>query len=179
MCRIHRSALLIPAVWLAGCAATGPPLQVVESVNLSRYAGKWYEIASYPAPFQEGCVGTTAEYSIREDGLVRVVNRCHDESLGGPVREVVGTARVVGPETNARLKVCFFWPFEGDYWIIDLGKDYEYAVVGEPRRRYLWILGRKPTMADAQYRQIVERLPAQGYDPDKLVRTCQPDHCTR
>ena len=181
--KIVRTKKLLAAAFalglVGGCGAFHSPLEVVDSVDIARYAGKWYEIARYPNSFERGCVGVTAEYTPRDDGRIDVVNTCIESSLDGPSREIRGTARVVDSTTNAKLKVSFFWPFEGDYWIIDLGKDYEYAVVGEPRRRYLWILGRKPTMADAQYRQIVERLPAQGYDPDKLVRTCQPDHCTR
>ncbi|MHC4672384.1 MAG: lipocalin family protein [Planctomycetota bacterium] len=161
-----------------GCAAPHPPLDVVEFVDLNRYVGRWYEIANYPAPFQAGCTGTMAEYILQNDGMIKVVNSCHDESLNGPLRQVKGTARVVDSGTNVKLKVCFFWPFEGDYWIIDLGSDYEYAVIGVPNRRFLWILSRTPTIGGDVYQQIVGRLPAKGYDPSKLVRTVQPGNKT-
>jgi apolipoprotein D and lipocalin family protein len=155
-------------------AATGPPLQTVPSVDLSRYAGTWYEIASYAQRFQKGCTGTSATYTLRDDGNVDVLNRCARDSLGGRVTIARGRARVVDTNTNAKLKVSFFWPFWGDYWIIDLGRDYEYAVVGHPGRKYLWILSRTPAMDTTAYEGILERLRAQGYDTSRLVRTVQP-----
>jgi apolipoprotein D and lipocalin family protein len=161
-------------VLLMGCASPAySPLTVVDHVDLERYAGKWYEIARYPAPFQKGCVSTTAEYTIRSDGKIRVVNRCRQDSLHGRQRSAEGVARVVNPQTNAKLKVCFFWPFEGDYWIIDLDDDYRWAVVGEPRRRYLWILSRTPTMAQDVYEDILSSLPARHYDANRLRMTPQ------
>lgn len=162
-------------VWSSGCApVTGEPLEVVENVDVERYMGKWYEIASYPAPFQQGCVGSTAEYELRDDGTVRVVNRCYDGSFEGSLRRVEGTARVVDQETNARLKVSFFWPFEGDYQIIDLDADYQWVVVGEPSRTFLWILSRTPTLESDVYESILARLPSNGYDPARLNLTPQP-----
>jgi apolipoprotein D and lipocalin family protein len=158
---------------IAGCAASGPPLEVVNYVDLDRYAGTWYEIARYPASFQEGCVGVTAEYTMRDDGRIDVVNRCFEESFDGPQRSVEGVARVVDEQTNARLKVTFFWPFEGDYYIIDLDEDYQWAVVGEPSRKYLWILSRTPTLDEAVYQSIISRLPERNYDPARLQITPQ------
>lgn len=157
-----------------GCSMSSEPLQTVEYVDLDRYAGTWYEIARYPASFQEGCVAVTAEYAKRDDGRIDVVNRCLDGSLEGPERSVEGVARLADTETNARLKVTFFWPFEGDYYIIDLDDQYQWAVVGEPKRKYLWILSRTPTMPPALYDSIVARLPARNYDPARLQLTPQP-----
>ena len=150
-----------------------PELEVVDSVDLNRYLGKWYEIASYPAWFQKGCVASTAEYSLLPDGKIRVVNRCHTDRLDGPLKESVGKAEVIDVQTNAKLKVWFFWPFKGNYWIIDLDDDYRWAVVGEPKRKYLWILSRTPTVDRTLYQNILARLPAKGYDPSKLRRTSQ------
>jgi apolipoprotein D and lipocalin family protein len=158
---------------LVGCSSQ-PPLDVVDRVELDRYMGKWYEIARYPTSFQEGCVGSTAEYSLKEDGAVRVVNRCRKADKA-EFDEIEGTARVVDPATNAKLKVTFFWPFSGDYWIIDLGEDYEYSVVGEPRRKYLWILSRSPEMDEGTYTAILNRLPEKGYDPSRLIRAPGPE----
>jgi len=158
---------------VAGCGVCFPPLEVVECVELSRYAGKWYEIASYPQIFHAGCTGTTAEYTLRDDGTVRVANACNGGSLDGPVKRIEGTARVADPTTNAKLKVSFFPPFEADYWIIDLGPDYEYAVVSDPSRRSLWILSRTPTLDEATYQGILDRISAKGFDIDRLVRTLQ------
>lgn len=154
-------------------AQNKPALEVVDSVDLQRYLGKWYEIASYPAWFQKGCTGSTAEYSLLSDGKIQVVNRCRKKSLQGPLKESKGKAEVVDTATNAKLKVWFLWPFKGDYWIIELGDDYQYAVVGEPKRKYLWILSRTPTMDETVYEGILSRLPQKGYDPAKLQRTAQ------
>ena len=150
------------------------PLETVDAVDLDRYLGVWYEIASYPMYFQRGCTATTATYSLREDGLIKVVNRCRKRSLDGKLKEAKGRAKVVDPETNAKLKVSFFGPFWGDYWIIDLDPDSQWAVVGGPKRKYLWILSRTPQMDPAVFDEIVSRLPAKGYDPNRLNTTTQP-----
>ena len=151
-----------------------PPLEVVDKVDLERYLGKWYEIASYPAWFQRGCTASTAEYSLLDDGKIRVVNRCRKDRVDGPLKESKGKAEVV-TTTNAKLKVWFFWPFKGNYWIIDLDPDYQWVVVGEPKRKYLWLLSRTPQLDENLYRKILSRLPAKGYDPLKLNRTPQTD----
>lgn len=172
-----RLSILIGTV-VALVANTGwtkqPPLEVVEHVDLDRYLGTWYEIASYPAWFQRNCTAVTADYSLRDDGLIRVVNSCRKGSLDGPLKRSTGRARVVDRATNARLEVSFFGPFWGDYWIIDLDPDYQWAVVGGPKRKYLWILSRTPQMDPALYDEIVARLPAKGYGPDGLNKTLQP-----
>ena len=162
---------------LAGCATTStqrlqlPPLEAVSQVDLTRYVGTWFEIASFPQWFQRGCTGTTATYTARADGDIDVLNRCRDGSLDGEVRSGSGRARVIDKKTNAKLQVSFFRPFWGDYWVIDLDEDYQYAVVGPPGRDYLWILSRTPAMADASYRSILDGLEVRGYDTSRLVRT--------
>ncbi len=168
------------ALTLVGCGATTteilklPPLQTVESVNLERYVGSWYEIASYPQSFQEGCTATTANYVARDDGEIDVTNRCRKGSLDGEPSESRGRARVVDRETNAKLEVSFFPLTWGAYWIIDLAPDYSYAVVGHPSRDYLWILSRTPALDADTYSGILARLEAQGYPLDRLVKTLQP-----
>jgi len=165
---------------VTGCATSSPsgpalpPLQTVPSVELSRYVGTWYEIASYPQSFQRGCTGTTATYTLRKDGNVDVVNRCRKDTLDGRLKSARGRARVVDPQSNAELEVSFFRPFWGDYWIIDLADDYDYAVVGHPSRDYLWILSRSPAMDASTYEAILGRLEAQSYETDRLRRTLQP-----
>jgi apolipoprotein D and lipocalin family protein len=159
-----------------GCASTSgdrAPLTVVDSVDLKRYLGKWHEIASYPAWFAKDCTATTAEYTLLPDGKIQVVNRCRKGRIDGPVKESKGKAEVIDPTTNAKLKVWFFWPFRGNYWIIDLDENYQWAVVGEPTRKYLWILSRTPRMEEKVYQAIVSRLPEKGYDPTKLQRNQQ------
>ena len=157
-----------------GCASFNPPLEVVDSVDLERYSGKWYEIARYPVWFENGCVAATAEYTPRDDGKITVVNTCREETVDGPVERIEGVARVADSETNAKLRVSFFWPFEGDYWIIDLDDEYGYAVVGSPDRNTLWILSRTPTLDDDTYQGILGRLPEKGFDPERLTLTPQP-----
>ena len=172
----HVATIVAMGIIVLGCGATArdkPPLTVVAPVDLERYLGKWYEIASYPAWFQKGCSGSTAEYSLLPDGKIQVVNRCRKGRLDGPLKESKGKAEVADTTTNAKLKVWFFWPFKGNYWIIDLSPDYQWAVVGEPSRKYLWILSRKSNMDEAVYQEILERLPQKGYDPSRLSRTAQ------
>lgn len=176
----HRtSRLLLPVLLALGAVPDAaraeqlPPLRTVPHVDLARYMGTWYDIASFPQRFQKGCTGTTATYTLRPDGTVEVLNRCARESLDGKVTVAKGRAKVVDRASNAKLKVSFFWPFWGDYWVVDLGPDYEYAVVGHPNRNYLWILSRTPTMAPEVYAGILERLKAQRYDVTRLVRTLQ------
>ena len=162
------------AVFATGCHMRKDeisPLQVVPSVDLKRYTGEWHEIARFPSSFQRDCVGSKATYTLRDDGKITVLNQCYDQSLSGKLREATGTAWVVDEKTNARLKVSFFWPFAGDYWIIELGNNYEYAVIGHPERKYLWILSRTKTMKDDLYEAILSRLKAAGYDTSKLIKS--------
>jgi apolipoprotein D and lipocalin family protein len=143
-------------------------LEVVPHVELKKYLGKWYEITHLPTRFQEGCTDTTATYTLSEDGSISVLNECKRR---GKVRQAKGKAKVVDRNSGAKLKVTFFWPFYGDYWIIDLGKDYEYAVVGTPNRKNLWILSRTPQMDDKLLSQLIESVKSKGFDVTKLIKT--------
>lgn len=182
-------AAVISLVALLGCTPSTterlglPPLTTVARVDLGRYTGTWYEIASFPQSFQRGCTGTTATYTLRADGEIDVLNRCYKDTLDGELDTAQGRARVVDTVTKAKLEVSFFRPFWGDYWIIDLADDYSYAVVGHPGRDYLWILSRTPAMPDETYAAIIERLKGKGYETGRLVRTLQiasaPDEATR
>ena len=148
---------------------------MVRDVDLERYLGRWYEIASFPQRFQRGCVATTARYTRREDGRIRVENECRDGSFDVELRRIEGVAWVADPEvTNAKLRVRFFWPFSGAYWIIDLDPEYRFAAVGHPSRDYLWILSRTRTVEAATYDALLARIDAQGYDLERLQRTPQP-----
>ena len=148
-------------------------LQTVSSVDVNRYSGKWYEIASYPQRFQKGCHCTTAEYTLSPDGYLIVENRCNRGSVNGKQSYIKGKAFVEKNSGNAKLKVQFFWPFRAKYWIIDLAEDYTYAVVSHPNRKYLWILSRTPTMNDILYQRILSRLKEKGFDLSKLQVTQQ------
>ena len=176
---LQRTGMLffvVAAIWgskPAQAAGANAPLEVAPSVDLARYAGKWYEIARLPNRFQRDCTGnTTATYTLRADGKITVLNECR--KVDGRQKSAKGTARVAdakGP--NTKLKVTFFWPFSGDYWIVDLDPEYRWAVVGEPGRRYLWILSREPQMDTALYQEIVERAKQRGFDTGKLLKTRQ------
>jgi apolipoprotein D and lipocalin family protein len=162
--------LLLTLVAVFGALINGKQndLEVIPHVDLNRYVGRWYEIARLPNRFETKCAASvTATYSLRKDGRVEVVNRCRKSS--GHYTTATGKAKVVDKATNAKLTVSFFWPFYGDYWILDLGDDYEYAVVGAPNRKYLWILSRKPQMHENLYRQLLAKMAARGFKIERLM----------
>ena len=150
---------------------------VVHAVDLKQYIGLWYEIAKIPNPFQKKCVrNTTAEYTLLENGKIRVVNRCMRDN--GRIITARGIAKIADTRTNAKLKVSFvnlfglrlFW---GDYWIIGLDRDYDWAIVGDPRRKYGWILSRTPELSKDVRNRINDILTDQGYDPADFADTLQ------
>lgn len=156
------------------------PLRVVPSVDLARYAGLWYEMARLPNRFEEKCAGdVTAEYSVTGASRLRVVNRCRKKN--GEMTEAAGEARPADKKgANSRLKVRFapgflsFLPFVwGDYQIMELAPDYGHALVGDPSRKYLWILSRAPRMDEETYRKLTEAARSQGFDVSRLIRTKQ------
>ncbi len=170
------TVLLLPL--FAACAqvpANAP--QTVAAVDLPRYVGQWHEVARFPNRFEDGrglnCVDVTATYAQRPDGQIGVVNRCRNAADGGAERIADGRAYVVEGSNGARLRVTFFWPFYGDYWVIALDPDYRWVVVGDPRRDYLWVLSRTPRMDAASYARAVAAAQAQGFDVTKLQRTSQ------
>ena len=175
----NRTGLLIGASILTGLAflALKPqkntPLETVPYVDLKKYAGTWYEIASFPQRFQKGCHCTKAEYTLHLDGYVEVYNSCRKNSAAGNLKSITGKAFVADEKTNAKLKVQFFWPLKGDYWILELAEDYSYAVVGTPDRKYLWILSRKPQMANKIYGELKTRMQKKGFEIAKLQLTNQ------
>jgi apolipoprotein D and lipocalin family protein len=154
-------------------AVMSQTLETVPYVDLKKYAGKWYEIASFPQRFQKNCNCTTAEYTLTDKGYAIVENKCNKGSINGKQSYIKGKIFVVENSGNAKLKVQFFWPFRGKYWIIDLADDYSYAVVGHPNREYLWILSRTPTMNEVLYQQILSRIKEKGFDISKIAITTQ------
>lgn len=165
---------VIASTLLAGTSAGSPKdeLEVVPSVDLLRYVGQWYEIARLPNRFEKKCVDSvTANYSLRADGKIEVVNRCR--KANGQYITAKGKAKIVDKRTNAKLKVSFFWPFYGDYWILDLGPNYEYSVVGDPSRDYLWILSRSPQIDETLYQQLLAKMAARGFQTERMIRTLQ------
>ena len=155
------------------------PLPTVPAVDVPRYMGTWHEIAKYPNWFQKKCVSSTqATYSLQAQGQVQVINRC--KTAKGEWREALGAAKQIGGPTSAQLKVRFapewlsFIPMVwGDYWIIDLDADYQWVVVSEPKREYLWILSRTPQMPAATYQALLAKLDQLGFDL-KRIEASQP-----
>src|SRR5574338_1323231 len=144
-----------------------------KSVDLQRYLGVWFEIARYDQRFERSCAaGVSATYSLRADGSINVVNRCRRSD--GSIKEAVGRAKIVDRTTNAKLKVSFFGPFYGDYWILDHADDYSWSIVGEPSGRYLWILSRRSNPSPDFVRQLVRRAQELGYGTRPLLYTRQP-----
>lgn len=168
------AAVLVSGTAVAAVLSAARALEVVPRVDINRYLGTWYEIATIPQRFTRGCVGVTARYSLRADGAIDVVNVCRKDRLDAPPRSVRGKAWIVDKTTNAKLKVRFFWPFAGDYWVIELDPDYQWAVVGHPDRTYYWILSRTPQMAPALYEELIRRAAAKGYDTSLIRKTLQP-----
>ncbi len=147
------------------------PLPTVASVDLARYAGSWYEITKLPNRFQKQCVADTqAEYRLDGD-TVRVINRCRTED--GKIDDIKGRAKVVPDSGNAKLKVTFFWPFYGDYWVLALDPDYREVLVGAPDRKYAWVLSRTPTMPQERVDALLQRAQALGFDASAFVATPQ------
>lgn len=169
---------LLAALLLGACAAPAQaPPRTVSSVDLPRYMGRWYEIARFPNSFEDGrgrrCVGVTAEYALRADGKVAVTNRCLDANDANRERVAEGTAYAVEDSGNARLRVSFFWPFYGDYWVVGLDPEYRWAVVGAPGRDYLWILSRTPRMTAEDHARAVAIATGQGFEAGRLQPTPQ------
>lgn len=144
------------------------PMQVVETLDLSRYYGKWYEYARFPNRFEKDCINVTAEYAPRSDGKVQVINTCDKDSGSRGIDKIEGQASVVAP---GKLSVTFVpWlPFaKGDYWVLYVEPDYSMAVVGEPKGKTGWILSRKPTLDAARRDRALAVLVANGYDISQL-----------
>jgi len=169
-----RIAVLLVLALTTACAQSGTPPRTVERLDLDRYLGTWYEIASFPSWFQRDCVATQATYSKRDDGQVGVANACRDKTLDGEWSGIEGVAWPAEPGEFARLKVQFFWPLRGDYWVLALDPEYRWALVGHPDRDFLWVLSRTRALDDSVYAGIVEQARAQGFDVAKLRRTLQP-----
>lgn len=146
-------------------------------VDLDRYMGKWYEIASLPQRFSKDCQCTRAKYTLKENGKVKVYNSCNRKSPTGKFTDVTGRAKVADKNTNAKLKVSFFWPFYGDYWIIGLANDYRYAIVSNKDADSLWILSRTPIMRDQDFAEAIDIATKHGVDIHKIQLTNQKN-CT-
>ena len=170
--KISKSLILICIMFLfTACSSKNPPLQTVEKVDLERYLGTWYEIARYEHFFEKDCKNVSANYSIMDEETIKVINKC-TKIQTNEKNEAMGRAYAID-ETNSKLKVSFFRPFYGDYWVLILDENYEYAVVGTPNREYLWILARDKKLPLKIQNDILEKLPSLGFDISKLLWTMQ------
>lgn len=162
----------------SGVSAAMPPVETAAQIDLKQYLGTWYEFAAMPQFFQRNCTGnTTAEYALTEGEFISIANSC--DTASGKRSSANGRAKVVDKTSNSKLKVTFVhflgWQFllGGDYWILGVGNNYSYAIVGSPSRKYAWILSRKPAMTDEQINEAKAILVKQGYDTCKLITTIQ------
>jgi apolipoprotein D and lipocalin family protein len=155
---------------LAACTSfrdTSVPMAPIARLDLARYGGTWYEIARFPVRFQQGCTATTATYAVTVPDTVSVLNRCRDGAPDGPLRQISGTARVVGPgQLSVRLGRV---PFAAPYWVLWVAQDYSAAVVGVPQGNAGWILARSPNMPGAQRAEAEAVLMRNGYDVTRLI----------
>ncbi|GLT25395.1 hypothetical protein SLA2020_005260 [Shorea laevis] len=156
-------------------------MEVVRNLDIKRYMGRWYEIASFPSTFQpKNGVNTRATYTLKEDGTVNVLNETWTEGKRGYIE---GTAYKADPKSDeAKLKVKFYVPpflpiipVVGDYWVLIIDDDYQYALIGQPSRKYLWILCRQTQMDEEIYNQLLQKAKDEGYDVSKLHKTPQSD----
>jgi apolipoprotein D and lipocalin family protein len=175
MYSIKNKALLLILTIISSfaCATPRPQLKTVPWVDIPKYTGEWYEVARLPHISQEGCYGSKATYTLLEDQKIGVLNECHIGGPDGKISAAKAIAWVVDKTTNAKLKLSFLLPYTGDYWIIDLGENYEYAVVSHPEKQYLWILSRSKHIDRDQYNNILERLKLQHFDTSKLILTAE------
>lgn len=166
-----RYLLLFIVFGLFSCSE-GEKLPVVEELSLDKYQGRWYEIATFPIRPQKHCKCTYAEYTLKED-FVEVYNRCIDKR-DGSVIDIQGKAKPEDESSNARLEVSFFPLMHAPYYVIELDKEaYQYAVVGSPNRKYLWILSRTPSMDQALYNNLLSKAKGLGFPIENLVLTQQ------
>lgn len=167
-----RNILFIVVLFIfTGCFTKHPHLKTVDSVNINKYLGTWYEIARYEHFFEKGCKNVTANYSLNEDNSLKVVNKCTKIDTNKK-SSATGIAYATN-KSNSKLKVSFFRPFYGDYWVLMLDDSYKYAVVGTPSREYLWILSRTPKLDKNITKEILEKLPKLGFATNKLIWTIQ------
>ncbi len=146
----------------------------VSELNLDKYLGTWYEIARFPHSFEKDLVGVTANYQLREDGKIKVTNSGYKNTLDGEYDEAIGKAKIPDPINDpGKLKVSFFLFFYGDYYVLKLDENYQYALIGSSTPKYLWILSRTPQMDDETYNMLVAEAQQRGYDISKLYKVPQ------
>lgn len=168
---IGRGLLVLTVLSSPGCY-DDTPLEVATTVDLGRFQGKWYEIAKLPRTTQADCTGTVASYRLEPNGDFDVESHCQLGRLDGPVKSMTATGKVPDPALPAKLALNF-GGFYGDYWILQVGQNYEFAVVGHPSREYLWILSRSPTLDPDRLGIALKRAREQKFAVERLEFTLQ------
>ncbi|WP_107852582.1 lipocalin family protein [Oceanimonas marisflavi] len=163
-----KHALFACFLLLAGCAGKPEGITPVSGFELDRYLGTWYEIARLDHSFERGLTRVTADYSLRDDGGVRVINRGFN-TANGEWKEAEGKAYFVESPDLAHLKVSFFGPFYGAYVVFELDEHYQYALVSGPSRHYLWLLARKPVLDPALQKRLIAKAREAGFATDELI----------
>lgn len=171
MKRLNPVFVMILLTTVLGCGRK-EPLPTVDKVDLEKYQGKWYEIARFPNRFEKGLDCTTANYTLKDNGKVKVVNKGR-KTKSGKLSEAKGNVWVPDQSKPGELKVSFFWPFAGDYYIMALDENYQFVLVGSPSREYLWILARNKTLDDSIYKKLTETARKNGFKVEKLKRINQ------
>lgn len=170
--RTYILLLLLPVSMFlnGGCQTENKPkmnTETVKELDLNRYLGTWYEIARFDHRFERGLVGATATYSMRDDGKIKVINQGYENTLDGKLSVAEGKAKLTGDP--GKLKVSFFWIFYGDYYILELDNNYQWALIGSSSDKYLWILSRTPQLDDQTKGLILKKAEKRGYDTSKLI----------
>jgi len=148
-------------------------VKTVDYVDLKLGGGKWYEIARVARGHEEGLVGVTASYIILPDGNIKIVNTAYENTLDGRFKIITGKAKIIDKKTNAKIRASYRWPFWGNYGVLEVGKNYDYVVIGNLNRKSLWVVSRKPQMNEKLYEEILKRAEKQGYDITKLEKPPQ------
>jgi apolipoprotein D and lipocalin family protein len=169
LCRIGLLSLALAGA--AGCDSD-PPLEVAPTVDYDRFSGRWYEVAKLPRPTQKDCYGTTSFYERQGGGTLKIINECSLGTFDGPYHGMTTSAKAENAGEPAKL-LLNMGLHKGDYWVLEVGEKYDYAVIGHPSRDYLWVLSRTPQLDDATYQGVLERARAKKFDVDRLERTPQ------
>ena len=172
----YRLLFLFSALFLCNCKTQSQMIDqtTVKTLDLSRYLGKWYEIARFPHSFEKNLVGVTATYKLRDDGMIEVLNEGYKGTLDGKHSKAVGKAKIPNKKEPGKLKVSFFWFFYADYFVLELDQvNYQYAMIGSSSDKYFWILSRTPQMAPDVYNQLLQKARKRGYHLEKLYKVPQ------
>lgn len=170
---MKRIILILVTIMLFKTSYSQKNPSVVATVDLNRYSGTWYEIARLPNSFERKLKCASATYTLRDDGKITVLNKGYFISDPQRFSTIKGVAWIPDKNSPAKLKVRFFWPFSGNYWIIDLDKNYKYVLVGDPSFKYLWILCREKKMDENTYNMLLNKAVENGFDVKPIIRVEQ------